>query len=301
MRRGSRPGASAWFSTWTRKKVSSRGTGPSSARPLRALAARDVGKNLLVQWDDGDAPIQSRADIGQEQVHELDEKRAEEFFEEPVMVHRGYCTRTGFNSAPIWYLWNMDTDPLRIGLIGYRGFGAFCAEAFHQAGQGRVVAFAGRDAQAMAKVARQCVVPTDLHRLAYPHRRSRCRTRQHRHPPQPTRRDGGRHPRGRQARPHREAAGRLRRRGRGPSWTRPRRASRPPITENYVLSVTTPCTNPSPASPDGAGWGLTPRRPSRTTPPTRAWATATGSGTGRSRAASSSNTASTSSTSSVPS
>lgn len=50
-------------------------------------------------------------------------------------------------------------DPLRIGLIGYRGFGAFCAEAFHQTGQGRVVAFAGRDAQAMAAAARQHGVP----------------------------------------------------------------------------------------------------------------------------------------------
>ncbi|MBV9849039.1 MAG: Gfo/Idh/MocA family oxidoreductase [Armatimonadetes bacterium] len=53
----------------------------------------------------------------------------------------------------------MDTEPLRIGLIGYRGFGAFCTETFHRTEQGRVVAFAGRDAQAMAETALRYGVP----------------------------------------------------------------------------------------------------------------------------------------------
>lgn len=39
---------------------------------------------------------------------------------------------------------------LSIGIIGYRGFGAFCTEAFAQGNAGRVVAYAGRDALAMA-------------------------------------------------------------------------------------------------------------------------------------------------------
>jgi predicted dehydrogenase len=49
--------------------------------------------------------------------------------------------------------------PVKIGLIGYRGFGAFCTEAYHQKTSGRVVAYAGRDAEAMAKTARQYDVP----------------------------------------------------------------------------------------------------------------------------------------------
>ena len=53
----------------------------------------------------------------------------------------------------------MNTEPVRIGLIGYRGFGAFCTEAFHQTAMGRVVAFAGRDARAMAETAERCGVP----------------------------------------------------------------------------------------------------------------------------------------------
>jgi len=53
----------------------------------------------------------------------------------------------------------MTTTPLRIGLIGYRGFGAFCTEAYHQAGDGAVVAFAGRDVQAMKETAEKCGVP----------------------------------------------------------------------------------------------------------------------------------------------
>lgn len=38
---------------------------------------------------------------------------------------------------------------MTIGIIGYRGFGAFCTEAFQASGCGRVVAYAGRDADAM--------------------------------------------------------------------------------------------------------------------------------------------------------
>ena len=53
----------------------------------------------------------------------------------------------------------MENEPLRIGLIGYRGFGAFCTEAFHRTGLARVVAFAGRDTQAMAETAAKCGVP----------------------------------------------------------------------------------------------------------------------------------------------
>ncbi len=42
---------------------------------------------------------------------------------------------------------------MTIGIIGYRGFGAFCTEAFHDSGWGRVAAYAGRDAAAMAETA----------------------------------------------------------------------------------------------------------------------------------------------------
>lgn len=45
--------------------------------------------------------------------------------------------------------------PMMVGIIGYRGFGAFCTEAFHDSGAGRVVAYAGRDAAAMAATARR--------------------------------------------------------------------------------------------------------------------------------------------------
>lgn len=45
--------------------------------------------------------------------------------------------------------------PLSIGIIGYRGFGAFCTEAFAASGRGRVAAYAGRDAQAMAETAQK--------------------------------------------------------------------------------------------------------------------------------------------------
>ena len=44
--------------------------------------------------------------------------------------------------------------PLALGLIGPRGFGAFCTGAYHDAGVARVVAFAGRDANALAETAR---------------------------------------------------------------------------------------------------------------------------------------------------
>lgn len=48
----------------------------------------------------------------------------------------------------------MASSPIPIGIIGYRGFGAFCTGAFHDSGAGRVVAYAGRDAQAMEQTAR---------------------------------------------------------------------------------------------------------------------------------------------------
>ena len=44
---------------------------------------------------------------------------------------------------------------MAVGIIGYRGFGAFCTEAFHASGFGRVVAYAGRDARAMAEAAKK--------------------------------------------------------------------------------------------------------------------------------------------------
>lgn len=51
------------------------------------------------------------------------------------------------------------TQPIKIGIIGYRGFGAFCTDAFHSTGRARVVAFAGRDQVAMAACAEQYDVP----------------------------------------------------------------------------------------------------------------------------------------------
>ena len=53
----------------------------------------------------------------------------------------------------------MQNSPVRIGLIGYRGFGAFCTGAYHEEEAGRVVAYAGRDAEAMAATARLHGVP----------------------------------------------------------------------------------------------------------------------------------------------
>ena len=47
----------------------------------------------------------------------------------------------------------MVTEPVKIGMIGHRGFAAFCAEVFHETGHGRVVAFSGRDAAAMKESA----------------------------------------------------------------------------------------------------------------------------------------------------
>jgi predicted dehydrogenase len=58
--------------------------------------------------------------------------------------------------------------PVRIGLIGYRGFGAFCTESFHGEEAGRVVAFAGRDLKAMTAIAELHNVPrtyTNWHAL----------------------------------------------------------------------------------------------------------------------------------------
>lgn len=45
--------------------------------------------------------------------------------------------------------------PLALGLIGPRGFGAFCTGAYHDAGVARVAAFAGRDSRALKDMARQ--------------------------------------------------------------------------------------------------------------------------------------------------
>ncbi len=49
--------------------------------------------------------------------------------------------------------------PVRIGLIGPRGFGAFCTGAYHERGDARVVAFAGRDAANLSTLASQYDVP----------------------------------------------------------------------------------------------------------------------------------------------
>lgn len=49
----------------------------------------------------------------------------------------------------------MASSLINIGIIGYRGFGAFCTGAFHASGAGRVVTYAGRDEQAMADTARE--------------------------------------------------------------------------------------------------------------------------------------------------
>jgi len=51
------------------------------------------------------------------------------------------------------------SQPLALGLIGPRGFGAFCTGAYQEAGVARVVAFAGRDPVALADTARQYGVP----------------------------------------------------------------------------------------------------------------------------------------------
>ncbi len=51
------------------------------------------------------------------------------------------------------------SQPLALGLIGPRGFGAFCTSAYHDAGVARVVAFAGRDPKALADTAKQYGVP----------------------------------------------------------------------------------------------------------------------------------------------
>ena len=50
--------------------------------------------------------------------------------------------------------------PLRLGLIGPRGFGAFCIGAYHDAMAARVIAFAGRDPAALAAAAAQYGVPS---------------------------------------------------------------------------------------------------------------------------------------------
>jgi hypothetical protein len=50
-------------------------------------SAGHVSKNLFVEGDDGDFPVEMRADIGQKQVDKIDEKGAEEFFEQAVVIH----------------------------------------------------------------------------------------------------------------------------------------------------------------------------------------------------------------------
>ncbi len=49
----------------------------------------------------------------------------------------------------------MTTTSLPVGIIGPRGFGAFCTEAFQEAGTAHVVAYAGRDQAALEAAARQ--------------------------------------------------------------------------------------------------------------------------------------------------
>ena len=53
----------------------------------------------------------------------------------------------------------MNSSPLALGLIGPRGFGAFCTGAYHDAGAARVAAFAGRDRAALAAAAALYGVP----------------------------------------------------------------------------------------------------------------------------------------------
>lgn len=51
------------------------------------------------------------------------------------------------------------SQPLSLGLIGPRGFGAFCTGAYHETGAARVVAFAGRDRAALTAAAAAYGVP----------------------------------------------------------------------------------------------------------------------------------------------
>ena len=52
-----------------------------------------------------------------------------------------------------------NSEPLRLGLIGPRGFGAFCTGAYHDANVANVVAFAGRDEANLQALAAQYSVP----------------------------------------------------------------------------------------------------------------------------------------------
>ena len=52
--------------------------------------------------------------------------------------------------------------PLALGVIGPRGFGAFCTDAYHAAGIARVLAFAGRDGANVRELAARCGVPHAL-------------------------------------------------------------------------------------------------------------------------------------------
>jgi predicted dehydrogenase len=51
------------------------------------------------------------------------------------------------NSSPV------PVDPVSVGLIGPRGFGAFCTSAYHEANVAQVIAFAGRDRHSLEATA----------------------------------------------------------------------------------------------------------------------------------------------------
>ena len=55
-----------------------------------------------------------------------------------------------------------DSAPLTLGVIGPRGFGAFCTGAYQEAGIARVLAFAGRDAANVRELAARYDVPRAL-------------------------------------------------------------------------------------------------------------------------------------------
>ena len=67
----------------------------------------------------------------------------------PSLSYRVSSVMTSSDSPPL----------LSLGLIGPRGFGAFCTGAYHDAGVARVAAFAGRDPAALAAAAAQYDVP----------------------------------------------------------------------------------------------------------------------------------------------
>ena len=60
---------------------------------------------------------------------------------------------------PLASIGPLPVGPVRLGLIGPRGFGAFCTGAYHDARAARVVAFAGRDEASLTALAAQHGVP----------------------------------------------------------------------------------------------------------------------------------------------